>query len=131
MQAAPLFIGADLTQLDDFTIALLTNDEVLDVTRDMLARAGGRIWSQDRMEAWSRPLADGTLAVALFNRGLQPRRIAISLGDLGLAAPQPVRDLWRRRDIGTVDREVSAYVPSHGAVLLRLGSPRPVALPFG
>lgn len=131
MQAAPLFIGADLTQLDAFTIALLTNDEVLDVTRDVAAQAGSRIWSQDLMEVWSRPLADGTRAIALFNRGLEPRRISMRLGDLGFSGPQPVRDLWRRRDLGTVDREVGAMVPSHGAVMFRVGTPRPVVLPFG
>jgi alpha-galactosidase len=69
MQAAPLFIGADLSKLDKFTIDLLTNDEVLDVTRDVLAKAGGRVWSKDRMEIWSRPLADGTLAVEVPRHG--------------------------------------------------------------
>lgn len=131
MQAAPLFIGADLTQLDAFTIALLTNDEVLDVTRDVAAQAGSRIWTQELLEVWSRPLADGTRAVALFNRGLEPRRISMRLADLGFSGPQPVRDLWRRRDLGTVDREVGAMVPSHGAVMFRVGTPRPVVLPFG
>jgi alpha-galactosidase len=78
MQAAPLFIGADLTRLDPFTLALLTNDEVLDVDRDVLAKAGERLWEKDRLEVWSRPLADGTIAVALFNRGLKPREVGLT-----------------------------------------------------
>ena len=130
MQAAPLFIGADLTQLDPFTLALLTNDEVLDVTRDALAKAGARIWSQDRVEIWSRPLADGTVAVGLFNRGLEPRRIGASWRDLGLSGPQRVRDLWKREDAGTYRETFTASVPSHGAVLLKVGDPRPIKLPF-
>lgn len=130
MQAAPLFIGADLTQLDPFTLSLLTNDEVLDVTRDVLARAGGRSWSQDRMEVWSRPLADGTVAIALFNRGLQPRRITARWSDVGLSGAQPVRDLWKRADLGSFTGGFEADVPSHGAVMIKVGKPGKIVLPM-
>ena len=123
MQAAPLFIGADLSRLDPFTLALLTNDEVLDVDRDVLAKAGGRVWSKDRLEVWSRPLSDGTIAVALFNRGLTPRRIDARWSDLGRKGPQPVRDLWKRADLGVFADSYQTLVPSHGAVLLKVGKP--------
>lgn len=125
MQAAPLFIGADLSNLDPFTMALLTNDEVLDVDRDVLAKAGSRIWEKDRLEIWSRPLADGTIAVALFNRGLEPRSIEARWRDLGRDGPQPVRDLWKQADLGIFAEGYSAVVPSHGAVLLKVGQPNP------
>lgn len=125
MQAAPLFIGADLSKLDPFTLALLTNDEVLDVDRDALARAGSRVWAEDRLEIWSRPLADGTTAVALFNRGLMPRRIEANWSDLGRDGSQLVRDLWQRADLGVFTDSYGTVVPSHGAVLLKVGNPRP------
>jgi len=121
MQAAPLFIGADLSRLDEFTLALLTNDEVLEVDRDVLAKAGGRVWAKDRLEVWSRPLADGTIAVALFNRGLTPRSIDVRWQDIGRTGRQPVRDLWKRADLGIVADGYRALVPSHGAVLLKVG----------
>ncbi|WP_198683022.1 NPCBM/NEW2 domain-containing protein [Peristeroidobacter agariperforans] len=121
MQAAPLFIGADLSKLDPFTIALLTNDEVLDVNLDVLAKAGGRTWAKDRTEIWSRPLADGTVAVALFNRGLETHRIEARWSDLGLEGSQPVRNLWERRDLGNFDGSYAVEVPSHGAVMLKIG----------
>jgi alpha-galactosidase len=123
MQAAPLFIGADLSKLDQFTIALLTNDEVLDVNRDVLAKAGGRVWSKDRMEIWSRPLADGTVAVALFNRGLEPRRIEARWSDLGIKGAQPIRNVWERRDLGSFEESYAVEVPRHGAVMLKIGRP--------
>jgi alpha-galactosidase len=128
MQAAPLFVGADLTRLDPFTLALLTNDEVLDVDRDPLGRAGGRLWAKDRLEIWSRPLADGTIAVALFNRGIEPRAVRIDWRRLGLSGSQPVRDMWQRRDLGRAATGYGRVVPSHGAVLLRIGTPRPIIL---
>lgn len=124
LQAAPLFIGADLSKLDRFTLDLLTNDEVLDVTRDVLGKAGSRVWSKDRMEIWSRPLADGTIAVALFNRGLEPRRIEAKWLDLGLKGAQPVRNLWEQRDLGSFNGSYAVDVPRHGAVMLKIGQPK-------
>jgi alpha-galactosidase len=46
--------------------------------------------------------------------------IPVALAELGLTSPCRVRDLWSRRDLGTVEREVSPVVPWHGAVLYRL-----------
>jgi alpha-galactosidase len=125
MQAAPLLVGADLSRLDAFTTALLTNDEVLDVDLDPLGRAGGRVWQAGKLEVWARPLADGTTAVALFNRGLRPYPITARWADVGVRGPQPVRDLWQRRTLGTFDGAFTATVPRHGAIMLRVGTPRP------
>ena len=121
LQAAPLFIGADLTQLDPFTLALLTNDEVLDVDQDPLGKAAGRVWQRGRLEVWARPLADGTMAVGLFNRGLAPETVTVRWAEIGLAGSQPVRDLWRREDLGNADGAFSAQVPRHGVVLIKVG----------
>jgi alpha-galactosidase len=49
-----------------------------------------------------------------------PAKISVSLADIGLSGACTVRDLWAKRDLGTVNGEVSATVNSHGAVLLRV-----------
>ncbi|MGH8315426.1 MAG: putative Ig domain-containing protein, partial [Steroidobacterales bacterium] len=125
LQAAPLFIGADLSQLDTFTLALLTNDEVLDVDQDPLGRAASRVWKDARTEVWARPLADGTIAVGLFNRALAPKPVTVHWADIGLAGRQPVRDLWLRKDLGTIPDLFSATVPRHGVVFVRIGRRAP------
>jgi len=124
LQAAPLFIGADLSKLDTFTLSLLSNDEVIAVDQDPLGRAAGRVWSDARREIWARTLADGTMAVGLFNRGLQPAEVTVEWQQLGLQGRQPVRDLWQRRDLGVLQEKFTATVPRHGAVLLKVGKPR-------
>jgi len=123
LQAAPLFIGADLSKLDDFTRALLTNDEVIDVDQDPLGKAAHRVWSDARREIWARPLHDGTLAVGLFNRGLGPAEVTVDWAQIGLHGRQPVRDLWRRQDLGAFPEKFSATVPRHGAVFVKIGKP--------
>jgi alpha-galactosidase len=124
IQAAPLMIGADMSQLDPWTIDLLTNDEVLDVTLDTLGVAGGPVWKQGRLEVWARPVHDGTYAVGLFNRGLQAYDVTARFSDLGLSGTQPVRDLWRRQDLGNFTDQFTIKVPRHGAVMVKIGRSR-------
>ena len=66
---SPLLIGCDMTKLDDFTLNLLTNDEVLDVSQDPLGRQAARIAQNGPLEIWAKDLEDGSKAVGLFNRG--------------------------------------------------------------
>ncbi len=123
LQAAPLFIGADLSKLDAFTLALLTNDDVLDVDQDPLGKAARRVWQDGRLEIWARPLSDGTTAVGLFNRGLGPDEVTVPWTLIGRAGAQPVRDLWRRVDLDPARDSFTATVPRHGVVFIKVGKP--------
>lgn len=118
--ASPLLIGCDLSQLDAFTMALLTNPEVLEVNQDPLGRQARRVAVKDKLEVWARTLADGSLAVGLFNRGRGEATVTAKWSDLGLDGPQSVRNLWSRQDEGVFDGEYSAYVSRHGAVMVRI-----------
>ncbi len=76
----------------------------------------------DRLEVWARPLADGSLAVGLFNRTRGEATVTVNWSDLGLSGPQPVRDLWLRQDQGSFDDAYSTEVLRHGAVMLKIGA---------
>jgi alpha-galactosidase len=124
--AAPLIIGCDLTKIDPFTKALLTNHDVVEVDQDPLGKAATRRKQTEDIEVWARPLWDGTYAVGLFNRGYERSNIRVDWKDLDarLSGRQPVRDLWQRRDVGMFDRGYSASVPAHGAVFVKVGRPK-------
>ena len=123
MLAAPLLIGCDMTQIDPFTLGLLTNDEVLAVDQDALGRAATPAHRDGTTEVWTRDLADGTKAVALFDRGDAPAEVTASWADLHLTGRQPVRDLWRQKDLPTANGSFAATVPRHGTLLLKIGRP--------
>ena len=123
--SAPLLIGCDMSAMDDFTLALLSNSEVLAINQDPLGRPAGRVKAEGPQEVWARPLADGTLAVGLFNRGPLTATVSVNWADLKLDGPQPVRDLWQQKDLGSASGRFAAAVPRHGAVLLKIGKPRP------
>jgi len=124
LQAAPLLIGADMSQLDDFTVNLLGNPEVLSVNQDPLGKAAGRTRGDGRIDIWARPLEDGTIAVGLFNRNPFATKVTTTWQELGLSGAQPVRDLWLHKSLGTATNEFSATVPRHGAVFVKIGRPR-------
>jgi len=122
--AAPMLLGCDLSQLDKFTLDLLTNDEVIEVDQDPLGRQARRRSRTDWTEVWSRPLWEGTLAVGLFNRGPIKTRVTARWSHLGISGRRAVRDLWQQKDLGTFDHSFSRIVPAHGAVLLKIGRAR-------
>ena len=121
--AAPLILSGDITRLDDFTLGLLCNDEVIDVDQDPLGKPGRRVAVEDTREVWSKDLESGAKAVGLFNRGEMPATVTVKWADLGLAGTQTVRDLWRQKDMGRYRREFTTMVPRHGVVLLRIAKP--------
>jgi alpha-galactosidase len=123
--AAPLLIGCDLAQLDDFTLGLLTNDEVIDVDQDPLGLQATQISSESEKLIYAKELADRSFAVGLFNTGQTRVAIAFKWKDYGdfpkpLRDHQRVRDLWRQKDFGVFDGSFEAEVAPHGVVFLRL-----------
>ncbi len=122
--SSPLLIGCDLTKLDPLTLALLTNDEALDINQDPLGKPAALV-SKDANdgEVWARPLFDGTRAVGLVNGDDDPRTLTVRWSDLGVTGAQPVRDLWLHKNAGTFSGSYSVEVPAHGAVLLKIGKP--------
>jgi alpha-galactosidase len=117
---SPLLIGCDLTQLDDFTRSLLTNDEVLETNQDELGAQAACIARGPRFEIWAKPMSDGSLVFALFNTYAIPTRITADFDSLGLAGRWRVRDLWRQKDLGTFSGQYGADVLSHATQLVRL-----------
>ena len=118
--AAPLIFSGDIARLDEFTLNLLTNDEILDVDQDSLGKPGKRVTKQDEVEVWSRDLDDGSKSVGLFNRGELETTVAADWNSLGLPAKCSVRDLWRQKDLGFYMNQFTATVPRHGVVMIKV-----------
>jgi len=118
--AAPLLIGCDMTQMDDFTLNLLSNDEVLEVDQDPLGRQAARVAQNGPLEVWAKDMEDGSKAVGLFNRGYSEASVTANWSDLGLTGKQKVRDLWRQKELGEFTGSFTAAVPRHGVELVRV-----------
>ena len=124
MLAAPLFFSGDMTKLDDFTLSLLTNDEVIDVDQDSLGKQGHRVSRENDTEVWVKDLEDGSKAIGLFNRDEFPHKVTARWTDVGVSGKQMVRDLWRQVDLGTFADSYGVEVPRHGAAMIRVWKAR-------
>jgi len=123
--ASPLLLGCDMAELDEFTLNLLCNDEVLAVNQDPIGRQASRVAQDGQSQVWAKVMEDGSKAVGLFNLSDQDTTVTAKWADLGLAGKQVVRDLWRQQDVGTVEGEFEAKVPRHGVVLVRITATKP------
>ena len=122
MLCSPLLLGCPLDMLDEFTLSLLTNDEVLEVNQDPLGQQANRISQEGGREIWVKMMEDGSTTVALFNReDYVPQDITLNFNDIGLDGSKcVVRDLWRQKDLGTFTGKFTANVPIHGVVLVKI-----------
>ena len=121
MACSPLMIGCDVRTMDDETKALLTNREVLAVNQDALGIPARRVRQSEGGEVWKKPLADGSVAVALINRGAIGKEISVKASDIGLLdAPKSVRNLWKQEDLPSFTWDMSLRVEPHETILLRV-----------
>jgi len=118
--AAPLIAGNDLSQMTPYTVELLTNREVIAVDQDSVGQQGFRISQEGPFEVWMKPMADGSKVVGLFNRQRTTEQMNVKFNEIGIQKSATVRDLWLKKDLGSFTDGFSAYVPSHGVVLVRI-----------
>ncbi len=132
--AAPMLIGCPVEQLDDFTLKLLTNSEVIAINQDPLGKPARLAADQDGFQVWLRPLSDGSFALGLFNMDgygqtpesyfrwgdEQPRAFDLDFEQLNLPGKMKLRDSWRQEDLGIFSEKFITTVPYHGVRLLRL-----------
>jgi alpha-galactosidase len=120
LMAAPLFFSGDMSKLDEFTLNVLCNPEVIEVDQDPLGKQAKPVFQDDRSLILAKPMEDGSLAVGLFNLDQVARPMTASWSQLGINGPQRVRDLWRQKNLGQFDGQFTAEVARHGVMLVRL-----------
>jgi alpha-galactosidase len=120
LMAAPLFYSGDMSRLDEFTINILCNPEVIDVDQDTLGKQARIIRKTDDEFVLARPLEDGGVALGLFNLTDTPRQMTATWAELNVNGARKVRDLWRQKDAGNAERKYSATVAPHGVSFVKL-----------
>ncbi|MBI5383695.1 MAG: NPCBM/NEW2 domain-containing protein [Verrucomicrobia bacterium] len=125
LSAAPLFFSGDMGKLDEFTVNVLCNSEVIDVDQDPLGQCARVVPVEEETFVMVKDLEDGSKAVGLFNRSEVETSVTAKWSDLGVKGPQTLRDLWRQKELGRFENEFKASVPRHGVVMVRMTGARP------
>lgn len=120
--ASPMLIGCDMAQLDDFTIALLCNNEVNDICQDPLGIQAYRMYGDKEYTTYVKQLWDGSMAVGMFNLSDKPKTIGIKPSSLGIRGRQTIRDVWRQQDLTQIEanERFDTEVAPHGVEMIRI-----------
>ncbi|MBN2137196.1 MAG: NPCBM/NEW2 domain-containing protein [Sedimentisphaerales bacterium] len=125
--AAPLMAGNDLRTMSEETRMVLTAPELIAVNQDRRGIQGYKIFNEDGREVYNKPLADGTTAVLLLNKGREKADITVRWNQIGLAGKQSVRDLWAREDLGEFKDSFAAHnLGEHEHKMIKVGMPGPL-----
>lgn len=104
---SPLIVGANLTQLDDATLRLLTNPDI--VALDQTGQGQHEALHEGDLVIWRSHLPDGHEALALFNLGDAPLKVQRTLASIepGLGGQE-----WKARDaLSDLNHQTSQYLP--------------------
>ena len=113
MMRSPLMIGGELTKNDAFTNSLLTNTDVLNISKE--SYCGHPLWTTEEESVWVAPRKDGQgMYVALFNLSDEERTVAVAAsqyegGDTAI-------DLWTNAAV-CAKEGLSASLAPHDAVV--------------
>ena len=120
MLSAPLLLGCDLKSLDNFTLNLLTNDEVIAVDQDILGKQAMKMMDKDSLQVWVKQMADGSKVLALFNISDVYKNRQLSFSDIGLTDSYIVRDVWRQQMLPGYRKAIAKTIPPHGVFLIQI-----------
>lgn len=114
---APLFLSCDIERMDDFTLDLVTNDDLIAINQDYPAvPASYEDYDSGARRVWIRRLSDGRTVLGFFNlTGVDLWKIKRPL-----AGPVSVRDVLSRKDLG-LQTSLDLSVPVHGCKVFVIG----------
>lgn len=118
--SAPLLIGCDMDKLDEFTLSLLKNREVIAIDQDELGKQALKTITAGHIQVWVKPLADGSKAIGIFNLGNSYQKYTLQLKEAGIKKAGTIRDVWQQKDIAAGVNTVSFNIPPHGVRLLKI-----------
>lgn len=121
MMRSPLMIGSEMTKMDDFTMSILTNEELLEIQKKSFCAHMLKRKNVDGCEqiTWFAPSTDGSAYyLALFNAGEAVTTISVDTSLLGIDVSL-AHDIWTKQD-AKVDGSVTASVNPHGVALFKL-----------
>ena len=120
--SAPLLIGGDISKIDDFTLNLLSNDEVIAVDQDVLGKEAKQIVANSIYQVWMKELEDGSHAIGIFNLSDKYQNISVSWNDIELkkSISKKVHDLWRQKNLGSFKDSFTSNVAPHGVTFIKV-----------
>lgn len=115
--SAPLWVAGDASTFDDFTLGLITNQEVLAIGQDLLGKQARLTITSGEFEVWSKSLDGGEMAIGIFNKA--DKEAECTLEFVSVVGGIRLRDIWRQGKVGLKKNAAGFKIPRHGVRLLK------------
>jgi alpha-galactosidase len=114
------------------TLAILTDKDIIALNQDKLGIQALKYSANDGVEVWFKPLSKGAWAMCILNRNTTPRAFSFDWKNEKVSddlskrdahfdtTTYSLRDLWTKKDMGTTKNILTAEIPGHDVLVLRL-----------
>jgi alpha-galactosidase len=132
--ASPLILGNDVRSMDSATQTILKNQNLIAINQDTLGLQATQVSNDGTRRVLAKRLANGDVAVALFNQGGSTTTVSTTASAIGKSGSSfTLKDAWTNAT-STTTGAISASVPAHGTVVYRVsggGTSTPSPSPSG
>lgn len=114
---SPLLIGCDLTNIRTEALTLLKNKELIALNQDTLYQQAYVAGLIDGCHLLVRDIEKRNglrRALAIYNPSDEEKTVELKFDDIDLAGEVLLRDVFKRRDIGSFQESFSVQLPAHG-----------------
>jgi len=120
IMASPLIAGNDIRSQSAATQTILENQNLIAINQDSLGLQAVEVSNDGTRRVLAKRLANGDVAVALFNQGSATTTVSTTAGAIGKTGTSfTLLDAWTGSTSSTTGT-ISASVPAHGAVVYRV-----------
>jgi hypothetical protein len=118
MSRSPLILGCELTDLDEFSLSLITNPEVIHINQQSISNHEHS--RHDDCPVWVAKGMEGQTYVGLFNLNEETRIVGVIFEEIGLTREQSIVDVWSQDELGNFEEFVSFCLKPHECRLIKL-----------
>ena len=120
IMASPLIAGNDIRSQNAATATILKNQQLIAINQDTLGLQATQVSNDGTRRVLAKRLANGDVAVALFNQGGSTTTVSTTAAAIGKSGSSfTLRDAWTNTTSST-SGAISASVPAHGTVVYRV-----------
>lgn len=120
MMRSPLILGCELRSTDEWTMDLITNEEIIEITKNSFNNH--QLLRDDKKVIWVADSKDGNKYVAFFNISEEKINLKVEIEKLGINRILKIRDLWKKENCPDISEQLCVEIPTHGARVFKIYS---------
>ncbi len=122
MLTAPLFLGNDIANMSEKILNIISNKKLIAINQDKLCIQAQKVYDNNELEVFLKPLANGDVAVCILNRGESKQLLVLNESLLGveLGRKSIMCDLWENGKPIKLNKPVAVSIKPHDVRVFKM-----------